>query len=260
MLAKTRSIDQGPEETAGEDGCVPEQRVLVIADSLAFHGPQRIESPIDPRLYPQVCAQELGAQVDLLAREGWTSRDGWWALTKDPVAYGVYLPRADAVVLGLGGMDQLPASIPVWLRTSIPYVRPGGLRRRLRAAYRDLTPPIIRATKGVIRQVPQQVTDRYLTRTIEAVRAVRPGVPITLLAPSPYNSSYYPSNRHHAAAVLAARALSARLEVPLVDPAPFVLPGLADGTANPDGMHWSWDAHASVGRALAETIGSLCRP
>lgn len=258
MLAKTRSIGQGLEET-GEDGAVPDRRVLVIADSLAFHGPQRIESPTDPRLYPQVCAAHLDAEVDLLAREGWTSRDGWWALTKDPVAYGVYLPRADAVVLGLGGMDQLPASIPVWLRTGIPYVRPGGLRRRLRAAYRTLTPAIIRTTKGAIRQVPQQVSDRYLSRTIEAIRAVRPGVPIALLAPTPYDSPYYPSDRHHASAVRAARALGAHLDVPVVDPAPYVLPGLADGTANPDGMHWSWAAHAGVGKALGDAIGSLSR-
>jgi len=239
---------------------VLDRRLLVIADSLAFHGPQRIEDPTDPRLYPQVLAGVLDARVDLVARQGWTTRDGWWALTKDPVAYGVYLPRADAVVIGLGGMDQLPASIPLWLRTSIPYVRPGGLRRRLRAAYRDLTPPVIRATKGVMRQVPQQVSDRYLARIIEGIRAVRPDVPIAVLAPTAYHSAYYPSDRHHASSVRAARALSARLGVPLVDPSPFVLPGLADGTANPDGLHWSWAAHASVGRALADAIGSLSRP
>ena len=108
--------------------------LFVVADSLAFHGPERIEQPTDDRLYPMVCARELGAEVDLVAREGWTARDAWWALTKDPMAYGVYLPRADYVVIGVGGMDQLPASIPTWLRDSLPYVRPGGLRRRLRRA------------------------------------------------------------------------------------------------------------------------------
>ncbi len=232
----------------------------MIADSLAFHGPERIEAPTDPRLYPQVCAGVLDAHVDLLAREGWTSRDGWWALTKDPVAYGVYLPRADYVVIGLGGMDQLPASIPVWLRNTIPYVRPGGLRRRLRAAYRNFTPPIITVTRGVFRQLPQQVTDRYLTRIIEAIRLIRPGLPVVLLAPCPYDSPYYPTQRHHASSVAAAKRLAARLDVPLVDPAPFVWPGLIDGSANPDGMHWSWAAHESVGTALAAAIGSLSRP
>ena len=236
------------------------RHLLVLGDSLAFHGPERIENPTDPRLYPQACAADLGAKVDLLAREGWTSRDGWWALTKDPVAYGVYLPRADFVVVGLGGMDQLPASIPIWLRNSIPYVRPGGLRRRLRAAYRDLTPSVIKATKGALRQVPQEVTDRYLTRIVQAIRVVRPGIAIALLAPSPYDSPYYPAQRHHVSAVVAARRLAAHLSIACVDPASFVVPGLVDGSANPDGMHWSWSAHESVGRALAEALGSLARP
>ena len=139
-------------------------------------------------------------------------------------------------------------------------MRPGGLRRRLRAAYRDLTPPIIRATKGAFRQVPQQVTDRYLTRIIEAIRAVRPDVPLALLAPTPYDSPYYPAQRHHASALAAARELATQGDVPLIDPSPFVLPGLNEGSANPDGMHWSWQAHASVGAACAQVLGSLARP
>lgn len=239
---------------------LPVRRVFVIADSLAFHGPERIEVPTDPRLYPQVAARALDAQVDVLAREGWTARDAWWALTKDPNAYGMFLPRADAVIVGVGGMDQLPASVPTWLRDSIPYVRSGGLRRRIRSAYRSWTPAVISATSGRLRQLPQVVTDRYLTRIVQAVGAVRPGIPIVLLAPCPYDSPYYPSQRHHAGAVAAAFDLGERLGVPVVDPAPFVLPGLADGSANVDGMHWSWAAHASVGTALAKAIGSLSRP
>lgn len=235
-------------------------RLLVIADSLAFHGPERIEVPTDPRLYPQVAAACLDADVDLVAREGWTARDAWWAMTKDPNVYGTFLPRTEAVVIGVGGMDQLPASVPTWLRDSIPYVRPGGLRRSVRDAYRRWTPPVIRATDGRMRQLPQAVTDRYLTRIVQATRLVRPHVPIVLLAPSPYASAYYPSQRHHAAAVSAAHRFAAAWGLPVVDPAPFVLPGLVDGSANPDGMHWSWDAHARVGAALAEAIGSLARP
>lgn len=235
-------------------------RLFVIADSLAFHGPERIEIPTDPRLYPQVAASLLDCEVDLLAREGWTARDAWWGLTKDPNAYGTYLPRADAVVIAVGGMDQLPASVPTWLRESIPYLRPGGLRRQVRAAYRRWTPSVIYATGGWLRQLPQSATDRYLTRIVEAVHVVRPGAPIVLLAPTVYRSPYYPSERHHLAALAAANEFASHWGLPLVDPSPFVLPGLVDGSANPDGMHWSWDAHASVGAAIAEAIGSLSRP
>jgi hypothetical protein len=236
------------------------RRLLVIGDSLTFHGPERVEVPTDDRLYPQVCAAALGAQVDLLAREGWTTRDGWWALTKDPVAYGVYLPRADFVVIGLGGMDQLPASIPIWMRHGIPYLRPGGVRRRIRSLYRTWTPRVIRLTKGSFRQVPLGVTERYLIRMVQGIRAVRPEIPLVLLAPTPYSSKYYPAQRHHAASVSVARVLADQLQLGFVDPAPFVRPSLADGSANPDGMHWSWSAHASVGASLAEVIGSLSRP
>ena len=236
------------------------RRIFVLADSLAFHGPERIENPTDSRLYPQVCAKALGAEVDLVAREGWTARDAWWGLTKDPVAYGVYLPRADYVVIGVGGMDQLPASVPTWLRDSLPYVRPGGLRRRLRHLYREATPPIIKATGGRLRQLPQHATDRYLTRIVQASRVVRPGIPIALLAPTIYRSRYYPAERHHEQALRAAVSLGRELDLPVIDPSPWVAPGLADGTANPDGLHWSWAAHASVGQALADAIGSLSRP
>jgi hypothetical protein len=91
-----------------------QQHLLVFADSLAFHGPTEPMVPSHPDLYPNVCATSLGpnVRVDLVARLGATARDGWWALTKDPVVWGEYLPRADAVVLSLGHMDQLPASIP----------------------------------------------------------------------------------------------------------------------------------------------------
>ena len=35
---------------------------------------------------------------------------------------------------------------------------------------------------------------------------------------------------------------------------PLVGPGLADGTADPDRLHWSWAADDLVGRALARTL------
>ena len=132
-------------------------------------------------------------------------------------------------------------------------------RRRLRRAYRSWTPGVIKATDGRLRQLPQHATDRYLTRIVQAVRAVRPGVPIALVAPTPYRTRYYPSDRHHSSALTAARTLAANLEIGLVDPTDAVLPGLADGTANLDGMHWSWAAHERVGRQLARQLAAQSR-
>jgi diglucosylglycerate octanoyltransferase len=229
-------------------------RLLVLGDSLAFHGPERAERPSDPRLYPQVAAARLGAQVDLAARQGWTARDAWWALTKDPVVWGEYLPRADYLLLGIGGMDQLPTPLPTWLRDSVAYIPRSGLRRRSRDILRSATPPLVRATQGPFRSLPQVATDRYLTRIVQGVRALRPDLPIALLGPAPWTGPYYPSTRTHGPAVAAARSWAARQKVAYVDIESLV--GARLGQCNPDGMHWSWEVHALVGDAVAKAFVS----
>ncbi len=226
-----------------------DRHLLVLGDSLAFHGPERAERPSDPRLYPQVAGRILGVDVDLVARQGWTARDAWWALTKDPVVWGEYLPRADYLLIGVGGMDQLPTPVPTWLRDSIPYIRRGGIRRATRDALRASTPPLVRAVGGPFRTLPQAATDRYLTRIVQGVRMMRPDLPVALLGPAPWTGPYYPSTRTHAPALVAARAWAAREGAAYVDIEPLVAPHLA--TCNPDGMHWSWEVHALVGEAGA---------
>lgn len=227
-------------------------RLLVIGDSLAFHGPERSERPSDPRLYPQVAAKILGADVDLVARQGWTARDGWWALTKDPIVWGEYLPRADYVLIGVGGMDQLPSPVPTWLRESIPYIRRGDVRRAARRALQAVTPPLVTAVGGPFRTLPQAVTDRYWSRIAQGVRTMRPGVSVALLGPAPWTGRYYPSTRAHGPSVQAARHWAAREGVAYVDIEPVVGPRLA--TCNPDGMHWSWEVHELVGEAVARAF------
>lgn len=226
--------------------------LLVIGDSLSFHGPQRAEPPSDPRLFPQVAGRLLGADVDLVARQGWTARDGWWALTKDPVVWGEYLPRAHALVLAVGGMDQLPAPIPTWLRDSIPYVRNSRVRRVARDALRGATPTAVRRLGGPFRTLPQAATDRYLTRIVEGVRALRPELPIALLGPAPWTGPYYPSVRSHAPAVAAARHWAREHDVAYVDIEALVAPRLA--SCNPDGLHWSWEVHELVGAKVADAF------
>ncbi len=236
------------------------RHVLVLGDSLAFQGPQGIVAPSDPRLFPNIAAAHLAGklrvpiEVDLVAREGWTSRDSWWALTKDPVVFGTYLPRASGVIIEVGGMDQLPAVIPTYLREGMPYLRPGGLRRRTRRLYRELAPKIMSITGGLMRQLPQTATDRYLTRIVQAVRAISGDIPIIVMTPSPYHSEYYPSQKYHATARASAFGWAASIGVPVVDIENHVLKGLASGSANPDGMHWAWETHESVGQALAVAL------
>ncbi|MFL6239207.1 MAG: diglucosylglycerate octanoyltransferase [Actinomycetes bacterium] len=230
------------------------RRVLLIADSLAFHGPEQPELLTHPGLYPNVMAAALGAEIDVVARFGWTARDAWWALTKDPTVYSVLLPRADAVVFGVGGMDSLPASLPTYLREGIAFIRPGWVRRFVRRTYHRAHPHVVRLTDGRLRVLPQAATDMFLSRAVQGIRALHPGVPIVTMTPAPWDSWYYPVNRGHAAAREAALAWAAREDVPILDVEAIVAPSLIDGSGNPDGMHWSWDVHQAIGNGLADLV------
>lgn len=230
--------------------------MLVVADSLAFHGPQSPAPLSDPRLWPNVMAEELGAAVDWSVGLGWTARDAWWALTKDPVVYSLLIPRADAVVLALGGMDHLPAMVPTYLREGLSYLRPGSLRRSVKRVYHRLHPYGVRLTGGRMRVLPQAATDAYLTRCVEALRIVRPGIPVVGIVPSPYRSAYHGGlDATHAPAVDAHRAWGARMGVPLLDLDALIAPYAHAGELNADGMHWCWEAHADVGRSAARILG-----
>lgn len=230
--------------------------LLLFADSLSFHGPAEAVPPTDPRLYANVAAAALGPEwsVDLVARPGWTARDGWWALTRDPVVWGVYVPRASVVVLALGQMDQLPAALPTWLRESMPYIRPGTVRRQVRRAYRSAAPHMIRGTGGRLPMLSIEATSHYLSRIVAAIRHFRPDVPIVRLLPAPHDASSYPSQRHHAEAVAAARRWCVREAAAGIDLDAIVGPHLAAGRNNPDGMHWGWEAHTDVGISLGAAI------
>ena len=67
--------------------------LLVLADSLAFHGPERGEPADDPRLWPNIAAAALGGRAELVAGIGWTARHAWHALCHDPRVWAV-MPRA----------------------------------------------------------------------------------------------------------------------------------------------------------------------
>ena len=232
------------------------QHGLVIGDSLASHGPDRPHVLTEPRLWPNVAAAEFGAgtQIDLVARLGWTARDAWWAVTKDPYLWGAVLPRADALVISVGGMDQLPAAVPTYLRDGIPYVRPAALRRRVRDGYRIMSPPIISLTRGWLRQLPQNATDHYLGRITQVVRHFNPDIPVVLVAPGVHRSPAYPSDRHHEPALLAARRWADKHQTGYLEIDDLVLPSLLDGTANPDGIHYSWRTHELIGQGAAEEL------
>lgn len=240
------------------------RHILVIGDSLTFHGPDTRYPPGEPGLWPNVVARELSAHrsgasddwtIDLYARMGWTTRDAWWAVTKDPNIWGTSLPRSEAVILAVGGMDALPSAMPTWLREGIPYVRPASVRRRVRTAYTTLSPRVIQASGGRFRQLSQTATDHYLRRIVQVIRLYYPDLPIFLMTPpGPYQSPMYPVVADHASAVTAARQFGERESVTVLDVEQLVNEGHERGDANPDGIHWSWSMHEQAGQLIGQTL------
>lgn len=245
-------VDKG--ETRGTEPF----RILLLGDSLSFQGPEGIVTPKDARLYPQVVAQQLSrhwnrpVQVHGTAREGWVTRDAWWALTKDPRVFAELLPKANAVLIGVGGMDQLPAFIPTYIRESLPYIRPGTLRRNARRLFRDLSPRVVKRTGGLMRQLPEEATNRYLTRIVQAVRSIQGDIPIVAMTPSPYSGLAYPSQKFHLRARAAMLEWGEAHNVQVVDIEETVLTESVRGGRNPDGLHWGWSTHEAVGARLAQ--------
>ena len=132
--------------------------LLVFCDSLSYYGPTGGLPADDPRIWPNIVAAQLGWDVELIGRIGWTCRDVWWAATQDPRAWAA-LPRAGAVIFATGGMDSLPSPLPTALRELIRYVRPPWLRRWVRDGYGWVQPrlsPIARAA------LPPHVSVEYL--------------------------------------------------------------------------------------------------
>src|SRR5690606_32370542 len=232
-------------------------RVVVLGDSLSFHGPDSGHPSDEPRLWPNVCARALGGEAVLFAGFGWTARDAWWALIGDPRLWAE-LHRADVVVLAVGSMDSVPSPLPRYLRTGLRYLRPDGLRRVARGGYRAVQPLLARLTRGRPAVLPARLTERYLDTAVGALRVLRPDLPVVGWLPSVHRSASY-GGVHTERAVTHARlaAWAARTDVPMLDLPAVIAEHVLGGHGNPDGMHWGWEGHAAVGRAMAERIAPL---
>jgi len=232
-------------------------RLLVFADSLSFHGPDGPCAADEPRLWLNVTAAELGGSADLVAGIGWTARDAWWSLTGDPRVWAD-LHHVDAVVFAVGSMDTLPSPLPTYLRTGLRYLRPDGLRRVVRKVYLAAQPRLAVALRGRPVVLPVKLTVRYLDTAVHALRVLRPTLPIVGMLPSVHRADSYGhvhTARDGAAAAMAGWA--ARVDVPLLDLPAVVGEHVLSGRGNPDGMHWGWEGHELVGKAMAEMLRPL---
>ncbi|WP_371504923.1 diglucosylglycerate octanoyltransferase [Allokutzneria sp. NRRL B-24872] len=226
-------------------------RLLALADSLAFHGPREAMPADDPRLWPNVAACLLGGSSEIVAGFGWTARDAWWAITRDPRVWAL-MPRIDALVLGVGSMDTLPSPLPTYLREGLRYLRPEGLRRRARETYLAAQPHLARLLGGRPVALPAGLSVAYLDKCLRGVRSLRPDLPVIAVLPSVHRCAAY--GYVHTGRAPAASAISAwasTVDVPLLDLAALVRADVAAGRGNPDGVHWGWATHEAVGAALA---------
>ena len=226
-------------------------KLLIFADSLSYYGPTSGLPADDPRIWPNIVGEQLGWDVELIGRIGWTCRDVWWAATQDPRAWAA-LPRAGAVIIATSGMDSLPSVWPTALRELIRYVRPSRLRRWVRDGYGWLQPrfsPMARAA------LPPQLTAKYLEMTRGAIDFNRPGIPIVACLPSVHIADTY--GRAHQGREPTVRAITQwaqEHDVALVDLKLAVAHEVMNGLANPDGIHWNFEAHRAVADLMLKAL------
>jgi hypothetical protein len=225
--------------------------LLIFADSLSYYGPTGGLPADDPRIWPNIVASQLDWDVELIGRIGWTCRDVWWAATQDPRSWAA-LPKAGAVIFATSGMDSLPSVWPTAMRELIRYVRPPWLRRWVRDGYGWLQPRLSPIARSAL---PPQLTAEYLELTRGAIDFNRPGIPIVASLPSVHIAETYGKAHHGRAGTVAAITEWAQAQhVPLVDLKAAVAEEVMSGRANPDGIHWNFEAHQAVAELMLKAL------
>jgi hypothetical protein len=225
--------------------------LLVFCDSLSYYGPKGGLPADDPRIWPNIVAAQLGWDVELVGRIGWTCRDVWWAAIQDPRAWAA-LPRAGAVIVATSGMDSLPSPLPTAVRELIRYVRPPLLRRWARDGYGWLQPRLSPIARPAL---PPHLSADYLEQTRAAIDFNRPGIPFVATIPSVHIADTYGrSHRWRDGTVAAITSWGRDHDVPIVDLKAAVGDEVMSGRGNPDGIHWNFEAHAAVAELMMKGL------
>lgn len=238
-------------------------RILVLGDSLCFHGPDARLRTDDARMFPNVMAREIGAvsgrgaEAVVVARSGWNTRDLWELVTKDAWLQERELPRADVVVIFGVGADALPVGVPTWAKDLIPRVPRQALRKRLRRLYFRHHSKLVRLTRAKMRMVPRRVTLDLWPRLVDMVRFYSDGAIVIACGCPPTSGLLHARvDPHSAAASDDLCRLAVAKDVPFVD-----MQALCDVSSfNPDGIHWDYESHRRVGAALAEAVNQAMVP
>jgi diglucosylglycerate octanoyltransferase len=235
-------------------------RLVVLGDSTSFTDAEGPQLPDHPGLYPNVVARHLERALDrrvevtVVARAGHTVREAVRTVTKDRHVQFDVVAHADALVVGVGSFDHAPGGVPAVVEAVVPYLRPDGLRRRVRTVLRSAYPWLVRVTGGRRPRTSRSEFDRLFALLLDHVRGLTWGRAAgVVLGPTSHRSPYY-ANVHprHAAAVARQLGLARCHGFAAVDAWAHVLPDV--DRLNPDGIHWPASAHARVGAAVAEAL------
>ena len=106
--------------------------------------------------------------------------------------------------------------------------------------------------------MPAALSVRYLDDTLNAIRALRPDLPAFAILPGTHRAASYGFvHTGYRPAADAIRQWGARRDVSLLDLAALTREHVFRGDGNPDGMHWGWEGHTEVGKAMAGLITPL---
>ena len=238
-------------------------QILVLSDSLAFHGPGMGELSTEPRLWPHVMATALTRDTQrptasvIYGRRGWLSRDAWFALTKDPYLFSVLLPACDVVILAVGGMDYLPSVLPAHLREGLRLLQPAVVRRAATRALGAVQPPAARVLRGRVRTLSQPRTDHYLSHCVEGIRHFHPDTRVLVAVPPPHAAPGYGRvSAAHPGAVRACLDWADRHNVETLRFDRWVADHVGTAGMNVDGIHWGWRCHQHVGEQAAAVLAA----
>lgn len=242
-------------------------QVLLLTDSLAFHGPGMGELTTEARLWPNVMADRLASsgqpcEVIIYGRRGWMARDAWFALTRDPYVYSVLLPRVQVIILAVGGMDYLPRHHAHSPSRRHPAAAAETARHCGDRGFPARAQPVgSQLLRGRWWRLPAGLTDHYLSRCVQGIRYFHPTTRVSGVVPPPHHA---PGCGHvragHLPAVRAALKWGQREWVELLRFDQWVAPFIATGGMNVDGIHWGWDCHREVGQRSAAILANSGSP
>ena len=235
--------------------------MLVLTDSLAFVGPQTAHPVDEPRLWPNVMAAALDADVDVIGDFGWTAREAWYAVGHSPRLWSV-LPEADAVVLAVGSFDTAPEPLPSSLWKRIAMIRSAKVRRVTSAAHRRAVPILSTLFSYLPGGGPvvlrPKLTRHFLQAGLTLLRQRRPGLPVLGMTPIVARPTMYAGVfKGRAKAERTIREWASVADVPLLDMEVVAGDHMRSGRCNPDRLHLGWEGHTAMGMAFAGLLAGV---